>query len=559
MLKKLLLIGFGMLSGLVLAGFIFVIYESGAELPAIETHHIEAAETLSGLHFSDSHRDSMLAGVRSNRETYQRIRAMEIGNEVWPAVQFNPHPANYKPRITGNSFNWEPPLQPPLPENMEELAFFSVADLSSLIRSGTITSTQLTELYLKRLREYNPKLQLVITLTDELAMKQAARADSLLNAGIWLGPLHGIPFGSKDLLALDGYPTTWGATPYKNQYLSETATVLKKLEEAGAVHLAKLSLGALAWGDVWFDGVTKTPWNTDIGASGSSAGSGAAVAGGLAAFALGTETLGSIVSPATRNGVTGLRPTYGRVSRYGAMALSWSMDKIGPMTRTAEDAALVLQAIYGPDGLDPSVAHHPFYYEPLADLSGLRIGYHKTAFSMMYPYQSFDESMLEIFRDSGAELVPIELPEMPFNAMDVILSVEAAAAFDELTRSGQDSLLVRQMIQAWPNVFRTARFVPAVEYIQANRARTLLIEQMHEAIKDTDIYITPSFVGGNLLITNLTGHPSISLPNGFDSSDMPVSFTINGHLYDEGLLLAVADYYQRKTNFHRQIPPQMLQ
>ncbi|MCC5934965.1 MAG: amidase [Balneolales bacterium] len=523
------------------------------------TEHLAAAEVLFGLEFQQAYRDSMLAGIRNNLQTYEALRAREIGNEVWPAMQFNPLPAGFEvPQHSGGAHNWQLPEQVQRPASDAELAFLTVAELSVLIRSGQLSAVELTTIYLDRIRRYDAELQVVITLTDELALAQAARADSLLAAGVWLGPLHGIPYGSKDLLALEGYPTTWGAVPYQDQVLEQTATVIRKLEEAGAVHLAKLSLGALAWGDVWFGGVSKSPWNTSIGASGSSAGSAAATSAGLVAFTIGSETLGSIVSPSTRNGVTGLRPTYGRVSRHGAMALSWSMDKLGPITRSVKDAALVFDAIYGPDPLDPSLTDAPFVYDAELPLSDIRIGYQASAFELPYPNREHDLAVLDVMRDLGAQLIPVELPQLDFNAMDVILSVEAAAAFDELTRSGRDSLMVRQMIQAWPNVFRTARFVPAVEYIQANRARTQLINAMHEALRNVDVYLTPSFAGGNLVITNLTGHPTVVVPNGFTETGMPVSITFNAQLFEEGKLLRVADAWQQATGFHRQYPPAFL-
>ncbi|MCH8556559.1 MAG: amidase [Balneolia bacterium] len=541
------------LGGLIAGLLIMAVIRISDDHP-IQTSVIAEAEKLFGLNFTQAHRDSMIDGLRSNLEAYETLHQKQIGNEVWPAVQFNPIPQGYIVETEQFERNWRLPNNVELPEDRSELAYYSVAELGWLIREQKITSVELTELFLDRIRQYDEQLEVVITLTEDLAMEQARAADALTADGIWLGPLHGIPYGSKDLLALAGYPTTWGATPFRDQVIDQTATVLLKLEEAGAVHLAKLSLGALAWGDVWFDGFSRSPWNTDLGASGSSAGSASATAAGLVPFAIGSETLGSIVSPATRNGVTGLRPTYGRVSRHGAMALSWSMDKIGPLTRTAEDAAIVFSVIEGPDGLDPSVYDLPFNYDADFDFRNLRIGYVASAFDASYPNRENDQETLRVLRRLGANLVPIELPEIDFNAMDLILSVEAAAAFDELTRSGRDAELIRQMKQAWPNVFRTARFVPAVEYIQANRARTILMEEMLEAISDVDVYISPSFVGGNLLITNLTGHPSVVVPNGFSSTGMPTSITFNGHLFEEGLVLSLARAYQMQTDFHRQKP-----
>ncbi|MGH7457039.1 MAG: amidase, partial [bacterium] len=353
-----------------------------------------------------------------------------------------------------------------------------VGDLAELIRTRRVTSTQLTQMYLDRLKKYGPKLECVVTLTEERALEQARRADEEIAAGKYRGPLHGIPYGAKDLLAAKGYKTTWGSVPYKDQMIDADATVIQRLEKAGAVLVAKTTLGELAWGDVWFGGKTRNPWNLEQGSSGSSAGSASATSAGLVAFSIGTETWGSIVSPSTRCGVTGLRPTYGRVSRAGAMALSWSMDKIGPICRTVEDCALVFNAIYGPDGVDQTVADLPFNYNPSVKLSQLRIGYLQSAFERDTTNKVNNEAVLAKLRELGANLTPIELPDYPINDLAFILSAEAAAAFDELTRSGKDDLLVRQIKNAWPNAFRVSRFIPAVEYIQANRVRYLVIQAM---------------------------------------------------------------------------------
>lgn len=538
----------------------------GEENPNIMPHHINSAERLLGLTFTDSERDSMLSGVRSNRAAYDFMRETPIPNELWPSVQFNPLPQGYtlpQHSIKASSWNLPAPGSVSLPaaEDLHELAFYSIGELSSLLRDGQITSEELTRLFLERIATHDPELKTVITLTEDLALEQARRADELLADGTWLGPLHGIPYGTKDLLALEGYPTTWGAAPYQNQMIDETATVIKLLEEAGAVHLAKLSLGALAWGDVWFGGTTRTPWDTATGASGSSAGPASATAAGLMPFAIGSETLGSIVSPATRNGVTGLRPTYGRVSRYGAMALSWSMDKIGPLTRSAEDAALVFDAIHGADGNDPSLYENiPFSYDgdraTPAALSGKRIGYEARNFEQDYPGRDHDLRTLEVLEEMGAELVPVELPALELNIFNLVLSVEAAAAFDALTVSGRDSLMVRQIQNAWPNVFRTSQFVPAVAYIQANRVRRALIEQMHAMLEEADIntYVTPSFASQNLQITNLTGHPAVVVPNGFDADGLPGSITFTGRLFSEAALLELAAAYQQRSDFHQRHP-----
>ena len=394
----------------------------------------------------------------------------------------------------------------------------------------------------------------MITLTEDLALEQAERADRELKRGRPRGPLHGIPWGAKDLLAVPGVRTTWGAKPFENQMIDETATVAVRLEEAGAVLVAKLTVGALAWGDVWFGGTTKNPWNLEQGSSGSSAGPAAATVAGGAGFTIGTETLGSIISPSQRCGATGLRPTFGRVSRHGCMALSWSMDKIGPICRTVEDTAVVLAAIQGSDGKDGSVIDAPFPWDARRDPRRVRLGYDAEAFAEESDDRAFDQAALETLREMGFDPVPVTLPDLPVADLLFILEAEAAAAFDELTRSGRDDLLVRQIEQAWPNVFRTSRLVPAVEYIQANRARTLLMERFEETMRDVDVYVHPTYGGKTLVATNLTGHPSIVLPNGFRDDGTPASITFTGRLFGEADLLLVAKAYQDETGFHRRHP-----
>jgi Asp-tRNA(Asn)/Glu-tRNA(Gln) amidotransferase A subunit family amidase len=442
-----------------------------------------------------------------------------------------------------------------LPENKQDLAFWPVAKLARLIQNQKLTSLQLTELYLERLKKYGHELKCVVTLTEELARKQARKADQEIAAGRYRGVLHGIPWGAKDLLATKGIKTTWGAMPYKDQVLDIDATVVKRLEEAGAVLVAKLSMGALAMGDVWFEGKTLNPWNLEQGSSGSSAGSAAATAAGLVGFAIGTETLGSIVSPSTRCGVTGLRPTFGRVSRYGAMALSWSMDKIGPICRTVEDCALVFNAIYGPDNLDLTVRDYPFIWDPLQEIASLRVGYLKEAFEKDNRNQENDDTSLEVLRSLGVELIPVELPDLPVDSISPVLDAEAAAAFDELTRSGKDDLLVRQSKGAWPDSFRRARLIPAVEYIQANRLRTLLMREMAVLMQELDVYLAPtSGRSNNLLVTNLTGHPCVVVPNGFNKRESPTSITFIGKLFGEAQVLRLAQAYQEATTFHHRHP-----
>ena len=539
---------------LIVVGLGFWLTQQKGDAAPFRLSTVKKAEKLSGLQFGSADRKLMMEDISSNLENYESIRNLKIPNSVQPSIQFNPVPIGAQFDKIRRKIRWSPAGEVSRPDNLEELAFASVAQLAELIRTRQVNSTELTKMYLSRLKEHGPTLECVVTLTENLALKQAARADREIASGNYRGSLHGIPYGIKDLFSVEDYITTWGAVPYKDQMIDENATVVKRLEEAGAVLVAKLTLGALAWGDVWFGGKTKNPWNLEEGSSGSSAGSGSATAAGLVAFAIGTETWGSIVSPSTRCGVTGLRPTFGRVSRAGAMALSWSMDKIGPMCRTVEDCAMVFNAIYGPDGQDQSVVDLPFNYQPVVDFSNLRVGYFKSAFDEDYPTKENDAKVLDVLMELGADLVPFDLPDFPVEDLSFILSAEAAAAFDELTLSGEDDLMVRQERRAWPNVFRASRFIPAVEYIQANRARHMLQQEMAEKMKEVDLYVTPSFGGNNSLLTNLTGHPCVVVPNGFKENGSPTSISFIGQLYDEGTILAVAKAYQDATDWHKQHP-----
>jgi Asp-tRNA(Asn)/Glu-tRNA(Gln) amidotransferase A subunit family amidase len=535
-------------------GLLFVLGIAAGESP-VTRGAIEAAEKIIGLEFTPAERDSMIDDVADNLESYAKLRGVAIDNSVPPALRFDPRPVGWTAPVKRSSFALGRPDRTAVPEDPEDLAFYTVRDLGELIRKRKITSIDLTKLCLARLKEHGPKLECVITLTEERALRQARQADDEIAAGKYRGPLHGIPYGAKDLFAVAGYKTTWGAVPYRDQVIDENAAVIKKLDEAGAVLVAKLTLGALAWGDVWYGGMTRNPWNLEEGSSGSSAGSAAATAAGLVPFAIGTETWGSIVSPSTRCGTTGLRPTYGRVSRAGAMALSWSMDKVGPICRSAEDCAIVFNAILGPDGIDDSVIDAPFEYRSRVDFARLRIGYTKTLFEAEYDNKTRDAATLGVLEKLGAKLVPVELPAYPVESLAFVLNAEAAAAFDDLTRSNRDDLMVRQIKAAWPNVFRSSRFIPAVEYVQANRVRTLVIREMGDIMSSIDLYVAPSFEGDNLLLTNLTGHPCVVAPNGFDEKGSPTSISFIGRLFDEGTILAVAKAYQDATDFDEKHPP----
>jgi Asp-tRNA(Asn)/Glu-tRNA(Gln) amidotransferase A subunit family amidase len=420
-----------------------------------------------------------------------------------------------------------------------------VTELAALVRTRQVTSTELTELYLARLRKYDPVLRCVVTLTEQAARAQASRADREIAAGRYRGPLHGIPWGAKDLIAVGGTNTTWGAAPFRDRTIDETATVARRLEEAGAVLLAKLSLGALASGDRWFGGQTRNPWNPAQGSSGSSAGSAAAVVAGLVGFAIGSETHGSIVSPCRRCGATGLRPTFGRVSRTGCMTLAWSLDKLGPIARSVEDCALVLGAIHGYDGFDTAAVDRPLVWPARRDVRRLRVGFVEGGRAPE------DRPELAVLEKLGAQLLPIQLPsQYPVGSLlATILNAESATVFDELTRRG-----VTEGLNSWPGVFQAAQFIPAIEYLRAQRIRTLLMDAMEKAIEPVDLY-----VGGNdLTLTNLTGHPTVVLPDGFRTQgeiSTPRSLTFTGRLYGESELLAVARAYQNATGHHLRRPP----
>jgi len=538
--------------------------------PGITPEMVTAAARIAGLSFSPEAVQKItdsLNGRNSLISRYETVRGMQLGNEVPLAFVFNPVlPGMQLPRE-------QRPMRPAAvkiarPATDEDVAFLAVTHLAHLIQSRQITSTDLTRIYLERLKKYDPVLHCVVTLTEDLALRQAGRADEEIAAGKYRGPLHGIPWGAKDLLAVKGYKTTFGASPYKDQVIDTDSTVYTRLTEAGAVLVAKLTLGALAQGDRWFGGQTKSPWdvqNPNQGSSGSSAGPGAATAAGLVGFSIGTETRGSIISPSSRCGVSGLRPTFGRISRYGAMALSWTMDKIGPMCRSAEDCALVLRAISGPDGKDNAVIDVPFGWDAAADVRKLRVGYLKSSFEREITEdpenprraerareaRKLDLAALDTIRALGIDLRPLELPEMEAEALGFILSAESAAAFDDLTRSGNlDMMSEPPERSSWVETFRLHRFVPAVEYIQANRARYRLMQEFNQAVAELDL-----FVGSSLGITNLTGHPEISIPHGFDSRGQPGSLRLTGRLFGEEQILLVAHAFQGRTDYHLQRPP----
>ncbi len=534
----------------------------------VTSEMIQQAEWISGIKLTDEQRKLMIEDAGKQLSDFAKLRAIPIDNAVPPALRFDPSP--FEPAGAADPLELPEQEEPDEPSSWDELAFAPVTELAAHLRSRQVSSVELTRTYLDRIARFDPVLSCAVSVLEKSALRQAERADREIAAGRYRGPLHGIPWGLKDLFAVPGAKTTWGAGPYKDQVRPEKATVVARLEEAGGVLAVKTSVGELAWGDTWFGGVTKNPWKISQGSSGSSAGSAAATAAALVGFAIGTETWGSIVSPCTRCGVTGLRPTFGRVSRHGAMALAWSMDKVGPIARSAEDCAVVFHAIQGADGLDPAAVDRSFTWRPRRDVRTLRVGVAESLFDTDYAasadtedekpglreWKSIDRAALATFPELGIELRPVKFPEtFPVGSLAFILSAEAAAAFDELTRSGRDAQLARQVADAWPTTFRLGQQVPAVEYIRANRVRTLLMREMAKLMEEVDVIVSPSFGGDVLLLTNLTGHPAVVLPDGFRRSDgTPTSLTLIGRLWGESDLLQVALAFQEATDFHLRRP-----
>jgi Asp-tRNA(Asn)/Glu-tRNA(Gln) amidotransferase A subunit family amidase len=569
---------------------------------------IDSASAIADVHINDEYKDTMLESLNDFAKDYDAIYAMKLGNDVPPAFNFDPVPPGMKLDMVRRpmKISAAPSVGASgVSKNLEDVAFYSVRQLAELVRTRKVSSVALTEMYIARLKRYDPTLKFVITLTEERAHAKAKEADQEIAAGKYRGPLHGLPWGAKDLLAVKGYRTTWGAGGFENQTIDEDAEVVKRLDAAGAVLVAKMTLGALAQGDRWFGGMTRNPWNPQQGSSGSSAGSASATAAGCVAFAIGSETLGSISSPSTRCGATGLRPSFGLVPRTGAMALSWTMDKLGPLCRAVEDCAIVLSAIYGPDGHDRAVQNAAFNWDANLDWRKLRVGYLKSDFELQPPPQEppkeekeltpeekkkqeedrqarersmarrkydkqFDDAALAKLKSMGVNLIPVQLPKLPYQAMRSMLLAEAAAAFDDLTRSGRDKLLTQQSKDDWPNTFRTARFIPAVEYIQASRARMKAIDEVAQVFNQVDVIVAPTFAT-QLVVTNLTGHPAVIVPNGIRGDDAPkpivrdgelqpggpgtpVSLTFLGQLYGEAKMLAMAKAYQDATGFQLKHP-----
>lgn len=573
--------------------------------PTITKDMIDEAARIADVTIDDKYKDMMMGTLNRRVGDYETIYKLHMENGVAPALIFDPLPGGWKLNTVKKPMviSAAPAVATRAPKDIEDVAFSSVRQLAELVKTKKVSSANLTEMYIARLKKYNPSLKFLITVTEDRATAQAKEADRDIAAGKYRGPLHGIPWGGKDLLAVKGYPTTWGAGGFENQTINQDATVVQRLDKAGAVLVAKLTLGALAQGDHWYGGITRNPWNPKQGSSGSSAGPASATAAGCVGFSIGSETLGSISSPSTRCGTTGLRPTFGFVPRTGAMALSWSMDKLGPICRAVEDCAMVMNSIYGPDDKDRTVKSAAFNWDAQLNWRTLRIGYLKKDFELQplpelkpdkpesemneeekkaweqrkegrarlevtrtYEHK-FDTDAIEKLSAMGAKMTPVQLPDLPVQQMTGLLQAEAAAAFDELTRSGRDKLLTEQGPQDWPNVFRTARFMPAVEYIQANRARMMLIDAMAKVFQDIDVIVAPTN-GGQLSLTNLSGHPAVILPNGFRGDDAPkprtedgpggpgtpVSLTFIGNLYGDAKVLTLARAYQEATGFHLRHP-----
>jgi Asp-tRNA(Asn)/Glu-tRNA(Gln) amidotransferase A subunit family amidase len=543
----------------------------------LSTETIAAAEDILGVRYSDTERALMLDNLAAQIDLAVRRRGTPLPHDLAPATRFDPRLPGWTPPVA-STFSMTLGDPGPLPDRAEDIAFAPVTRLAGWIAARAISCERLATLYLDRIAALAPVLECVATVTADLAMTQARRCDALLAAGTHLGPLHGIPWGAKDLLDTSGITTGWGAEPWADRVPATDATVVRRLTEAGAVLVAKTTLGALAYGDIWYGGVTRNPWNLAEGSSGSSAGSASATAAGLVGFSIGTETLGSIVAPSFRCGTTGLRPTFGRVPRTGAMPLCWTLDKIGPMCRSVADTALVLAAINGADPGDPSSIDMPFGHDAAAPISGLRLGYHPADFEAEGAH-ALDRAMLDHARDLGLTLVELTRPDLPYDALMNTLFAEAAAAFERLTLDDEDDRLTWQDPGAWPNTFRKARFLSAVDHVQLDRLRRRVMRDMDAAFQGVDAMIGPCLAGPMLLITNFTGHPCLALRCGLRQSPtrqrlslararldqgsdgqgerftVPHAISLYGRLFDEGTVLRIGAALEAKLAVADMRPP----
>jgi len=561
------------------------VQERGAA--TITPEMLQHALDVAGLEFTDEQRQQMLSGVNRNLTQYAELRAIHIDPNLAPPLYYSPLVPGTKLDRTPKPFRAAASTAVTRPANLEEAAFWPIADLAHLVKTRQATSVELTEMYLARLHRYNATLNCVVTFTDDLAMRQAREADREIAAGRYRGLLHGIPWGCKDIIAVPGYPTQWGSAAFKDQTFDVEASVVRLLREAGAVLVAKLATGELASGDQWFGGRTNNPWDPKEGSSGSSAGPASATAAGCVAFGIGTETSGSILSPSTVCGATGLRPTFGRVSRYGAMTLSWTEDRLGPICRTAEDCAIVFHAIAKADEQDPSVLDLPFNYDATLDVRKLRVGYLAAGFAEANrdPDWKKNEALtFDTLKALGVTPEPFDLPPLPTNVTGGILGAESGASFDEFIRAGRD----REMTNPQrANGMRTSRLVPAIEYLQAQRVRAMVMRRFAGAVGRFDVYLAPymnmrgagagrgdgrgqrgaaagragadftpppSVVRDHFAVANLCGYPAVAVPNGFTADGHPTSVTFLGRLYNEGEILALARAYQEKAGWHRRRP-----
>ena len=523
----------------------------------VTTSEIHSAEKLIDLHFTPTKRDSMLNQIKANLHLYQYLHNFHLENSVPLPNWFDPVLPNMHFQTKQEPLHWEIPVGVMMPSDSNRLAFYSIAQLASLIKSHKITSVQLTRFFMNRLKKYGDTLHCVISFTEDIAMQQARRADLELAKGIYKSPLQGIPYGLKDLFAVKGTKTTYGTPPFKDQVIDQDAFVYQKLKDAGAVLIAKLSMGELAMDDIWFGGQTKNPWNLKQGSNGSSAGSASATVAGLLPFAIGTETYGSIVAPSAVCGATGLRPTFGSVARTGGMNLAWTSDRIGPICRSAEDAAMVFSFIHGNDPYDRASRTMPFNYSGKIDLKNIKVAYARNYIDTLKE-NSPEKETIKTLKAAGVSVIPIDFPSNLHtnDLLTTIWAAESASAFDELTRSGRDSMMVQQWQSRYPNMFRSARFIPAVEYLTICRLRYKIMEQAFSLLSRYDIIIVPSLADEPMALTCLTGNPCITLPSGNPGlGAAPPSITfIGGTLYSEALITAFAKKFQEITHYQDNHP-----
>ena len=539
-----------------------------AKTDGLSPRIVACAEKMIPIDYTDEERTQLLNGFENQLQSVAALRAQNFGNDLAPALTFDPRLPGKIFAPQDNTLTIPEPYKKALPANSDDIAFASLAQLGNWLRKTSLTSVQLTKIYLDRIEKYGKKLECFVTVTPELALKQAAQADLDLAAGRDFGPLHGIPYGVKDLFDTKDIRTSWGAAPYKDRVADRDAHIVKKLHEAGAVLLGKTTCGALAYGDIWFDGKTRNPWNLEEGSSGSSAGSASSTAAGLVGFSIGTETLGSIVSPSNRCGATGLRPTFGRVSRSGAMALCWSLDKVGTICRSVEDTITVLATINDYDQSDASSLDMGLSYSRNHGQKDIVVGYDPAWFDGEAA-NDLDRAALKALKKLGVKTKTVHLPDMPYQALPLSLVAEAAAAFEELTLSGRDDLLVWQDDNAWPNSFRQIRFLSAVDMVQLDRLRRKVMLIMDKMMDQVDILITPNFAASLLTITNYTGHPCVTLRAGFQNiptrgQDKPGDKTLHriphnisliGRLFEDGKLCALGRRLEASLDANTERPP----